>query len=328
MRSQTEPASKAANVFETLFPLVAFSLLPRHVQQLPIIDAGAHNGMDLLVPAAKLGHRAYAYEPSYWSLMALESNLRRSNISYGHWTRVADFRNAAPGTVRTQRAAVSDTSGKSVFLESALYGGVASTLGGAAAMPANYAAASRNRTVRTVRLDDELKQESDGIFLLKLDIQGAEYRALTGGADYLKRRRVYVIMLEFSPFLLLGNGASPLKLLQLLSIDLSYQCFARHFRPALLRNRSHDGLVMTLTDFSQSLSPVSTRKNKFGDWTDLTCVRLDLLCEGDAEQIERIIVRPWLRELCCQTKQGAAMQCQPKRSVRSPGDHVVYLWSM
>ena len=164
------------------------STLPRFYRSLPIVDVGAHTGGDLIVPAALRGHRVYAYEPTPRTFHALVGNLRRSNISFA--TKPRGFRNATAGTVLVRHAAVSDRSGFATLLQSPVYGGVANTLGGDAAMPASYLQGAYRRNVSTVRLDDELKEEVDGVFMLKIDSQGHEMSVLRARCDELEVHEV------------------------------------------------------------------------------------------------------------------------------------------
>ena len=124
-----------------------------------------------------------------------------------------------------RHAAASDRSGFATLLQSPVYGGVANTLGGEGAMPKQYLQGAYRRNVSTVRLDDELKEEVDGVFMLKIDSQGHEMSVLRGAEAYIRARPVYLIQLEFSPMGLKAAGVNPLDLLKFVSDDLGYQCF-------------------------------------------------------------------------------------------------------
>ena len=75
------------------------------------------------------------------------------------------------------------------------------------------------------KLSDELVNETEGVYLLKIDAQGHDMHVLRGAADYIRTHPVYVILLEFSPMLMKAGGVEPLDLLHLLYDDLGYQCF-------------------------------------------------------------------------------------------------------
>ena len=251
-------------------PLLS-NTLPQFYRSLPIVDVGAHTGGDLVVPAAVRGHRVYAYEPTRPTFHALVSNLRRNNVSM---TMKRDgFRHATAGTVLVRHAAVSDRSGSATLLQSDMYGGVANTLGGEGAMPRQYLQrGTTRRNVSTVRLADELSEEVDGVFMLKIDSQGHEMSVLRGAEAYIRARPVYLIQLEFFPMGLKAAGVDPLDLLTLVADDLGYQCFDMNRDRGIRRQ----ALSLSLEEFVAAYPPVSKR-NKFGEWTDLLCARLDLV---------------------------------------------------
>jgi FkbM family methyltransferase len=257
----------------SILPLVAHwrSMLPS-LQHLPLVDVGAHYGVDLVLPTARLGHRVYAYEPSMVTFRTLLFQLDRSNIT--HTASVDGFEAATGGTVYVCEAAVSNRAGTAQLTYSSLYQGVASTLGGTKALPKSYVGMGTKQVrVRTVRLTDELARETDGVFLLKIDAQGHEYHVLQGALEYARSRPIYAIMLEFCPMLLLAAKVEPIALLRLLTLEMGYQCFDNHRPGYLLPNQ----LSMTLEAFVDAHPPNSTRQHKFGEWTDLLCLRLDLL---------------------------------------------------
>lgn len=256
---------------------LTYNLLPPRIRRLPVVDVGAHFGEDLVIPSAKLGHRVYAFEPWQGSYLEMERNVKKYNLT---GTRsLHNFTNAPPGTVfMPSRTAVSNRTGKARLTVSPMYNGVANTLGGTKSMPAKYAAIATHQWVSTVRLSDVLADEIGGVYLLKIDAQGHEYHILKGAADYIRRRPVYMIMLEFTPFALTAQGVDPMALLKLLTEDFGYQCFdGRKFRPVWFQRQKHKRLAMTLEEFNASYNPEPRRHFRFGDWTDLTCLRFDLM---------------------------------------------------
>ena len=254
---------------KSLLPIIAhWSNMVPSLKDLPLVDVGSNTGDDVTIPAAKLGHRVYAYEPTPNTVQTLFGHLRAANVNYT--TRVEGFQFAQPGTVLVRPVAVSNFRGTRELTTSHLYGGVANTLGGTNALPTQYVEkGTRQVSVKTVRLGDELKREPRGVYLLKIDAQGHEWHVLRGVVEYALRRPIYFILLEFSPMLLGGAGIEPIQLLRLLTKGLDYQCFEGRNQPARLS--------MSLEKFVEAHPPNSTRRNKFGAWTDLLCVRLDLV---------------------------------------------------
>ena len=141
-------------------------------------------------------------------------------------------------------------------------------------MPARQAHISRQANVTLVSLDAELAAEANGVYLLKIDAQGNELSILRGAKRYLTSHAVPIIYLEYNPKGLSAAQASPLELLTLLTVELDYTCFdvregskadGRHVAP------------LALDAFVQKYSGHPTANNGYGPFTDLQCVRLDLL---------------------------------------------------
>lgn len=270
---------------KSLFAAVAYLLLPERLRLLPIVDVGTHYGLDLTIPAAQHGHRVYAYEPTPSVYNELVTNMRRKNLTS---TRSIEFFHGRVGKEGLRRqvllrpVAVSNTTGVANLTTSWAYSGVANTLSGPAGLPPSYVSMPgtfvKTLRVNTVRLSDELAPEKDGVFLLKIDAQGHELHVLRGAEEYIRSHDVYVILLEFSPFLLKAAHVDPMELLTLLTVDLGYQCFdGRRLQSRGFVHRERDTLSMTLEQFVAAYSAETTKKKRFGEWTDLLCVRLDLL---------------------------------------------------
>lgn len=253
---------------QTLLAAVAhWTAMAPNLASLPFVDVGTNTGVDMTIPAAKLGHRVYAYEPTPSVINTMKRYMDAQNVS---WTREArGFASAPNGTVLVRNVAVSDRVGKAEFTLTGLYNGVANTLGGKAALPKLYLdKGTKIVRVPIVRLSDELEQETQGVYLLKIDSQGHEEHVLRGIVDYARRYPVYIVLLEFTPMLLRASGTEPLQLLRLLSDELRMQCFEARNRP---RQRS-----MSLEAFA-AMHDSAKVSSKFGSSTDLMCVRLDLL---------------------------------------------------
>jgi len=130
------------------------------------VDGGAHVGLFTLVAATRVGPRGavLAFEPARWARRALLRNLALNGFD---WVRVYD-------------AALSDMTGVQAF---------ASFVGDAAALSSFVPASTRGarwERVPTVRLDDMLTDaELARLRLVKLDLEGAELRALRGAARIL-----------------------------------------------------------------------------------------------------------------------------------------------
>lgn len=142
-------------------------------------------------------------------------------------------RNAAAKTKRfgsraaLQCKALSDKLGTATFtLEAQQQGSLRNTTAGANAV-----------SVETTTLDHEFQHHRRSIFLLKLDLQGAEVLALRGAANLLRSQRITYMYVEFDPNLLRESGTSAAEYLALLHSH-GYAChnFRRRYTQPWLCN--------------------------------------------------------------------------------------------
>ena len=123
--------------------------------------------------------------------------------------------------------------------------------------------------VELVTLNEVLRHERDGVYLLKIDSQGHEYQILQGCAQYMRTHPVYMVFFEYFPKGLHAHGTNGMDLLELLR-HLGYTCF----------NAGGKGTPeVGALSFEEFISkyPVPRGRLGFGGFTDLACIRLDLL---------------------------------------------------
>lgn len=251
-------------------PLLTNPMLPQRFRRLPIVDVGANDGRDYTLPAARLGHRVYSFEPTP-SLYDKMLQRISSEPNLTHTSSLAGFEVARPGSVFLERGvAVSNRSGTATFTASVKGGGTANSLNGVRALPRTMRRHISATNVSLTTLSHVLSNEERGVFLLKIDAQGHEYHILQGARAYIEARPVYYILLEFYPKGLRAGGVDPISLLRLLTTDLGYQCFDLRCNP---RRAGHG--ARTLDAFVRAYPAVAA--NEFGSWTDLLCTRFDLL---------------------------------------------------
>jgi FkbM family methyltransferase len=251
-----------------------FKNVPKRWRRLPVVDIGAHDASDFTIPAAQLGHRVYTYEPTAHKAERILSKL--DGLGIAHTSELKGFARAKPGTVFFRVAsAVSEAAGWAMFSYTppgqAL--GVANSLN-RGAMPTRQRRISRQANVTLVSLNDELAAEVDGVYLLKIDAQGQELSILRGAKGYLASHTVPIVHLEYNPKGLAAAGASPLELLTLLTVELGYTCF--DMREGTKANGAHVP-PLALNAFAQKYSGHEKENNGYGRFTDLQCIRLDLL---------------------------------------------------
>lgn len=161
------------------------------------VDAGANLGVFTLFAAARVGPagRVLAFEPSGREFAQLERNVALNGL----------------GQVSLHRAALGEAAGEAELRVAEEGHAGHNTLGSGFAY--DVAEAARER-VAVVRLDDALAgmERCDAI---KLDIEGAELRALRGAAETLARLRP-VLAVEMSGASLAANGASVAEVMRFL----------------------------------------------------------------------------------------------------------------
>ena len=251
-----------------------FKNVPKRWRRLPIVDIGAHDASDFTIPAAQLGHRVYMYEPTAHKAENILGKL--DGLGIAHTSELKGFARAKSGTVLFRSAtAVSEAAGWAMFFFTppgqAL--GVANSLS-RGAMPTRQRHISRQANVTLVSLDDELAAEADGVYMLKIDAQGNELSILRGAKGYLTSHSVPIVHLEYNPKGLAAASASPLELLTLLTVELGYTCF--DMREGTKANGEHVP-PLALNAFVKKYSGHPNDNHGYGRFTDLQCIRLDLL---------------------------------------------------
>jgi FkbM family methyltransferase len=158
-----------------------------------VVDVGANQGLYTLF-LAKLVRRGkiFAFEPHPVLYEQLVTNVHENKIE----------------NIECLQAAVSNSSGTLTLQLGRL------NLGDNYIVSANAPSPARAQ-VKAVTLDELF--ETTRIDFLKIDIQGWEAAALTGGCNVLKKNRHIILFFEFWPFGLRRAGADPKQLLSYLS---------------------------------------------------------------------------------------------------------------
>jgi FkbM family methyltransferase len=244
-------------------PALTYGSLGQKYRGLPVIDIGAHNGLDYTIPAALLGHRVYSFEPTPSKYANIVAGMgRHRNIT--HYTSPLRFHAAPPGSVLLRPAtAASNRSGYQNFTITSALDGVGNSLV-AGALPGYMKKNSEQVEVELVTLDDVLRHEHHGVYLLKIDSQGHEYHILQGCQQYMRTHPVYMIFFEYYPKGLLAHGTDPITLLEFMR-HRGYTCF-----------NIRDSPVGALS-FEEFVAKYPATDHGWGKFTDLACIRLDLL---------------------------------------------------
>jgi FkbM family methyltransferase len=175
-RGNYEPASR--KLFRELLPSAEV-----------FVDAGAHIGLYSMLAGryGGPGLAVYALEPDPYNLRAFRWNQRLNRCR----------------NVRLMPAAVADRTGADRFLISEGTIGSSLILGRTNIGPTHFL------NVDTVSLDRLLQDVSFTAILVKLDIEGAEVRALQGMARTLQRAARTAVLCEINPEALAAGGRTP-----------------------------------------------------------------------------------------------------------------------
>lgn len=160
-----------------------------------VVDIGAHIGYYTLLFARLVGDRGkvYAFEPEPSNF-----NLLKQNIEINGYKNVALIQKA-----------VSNENGITRLYLSEINTGAATIIG--------TENDSQYIEIETTTLDDFLMNSEEEIDFIKIDIEGAESRAIEGMTSLLSRCEDLNIITEFNPILIEKSGIEPKEYLNLLS---------------------------------------------------------------------------------------------------------------
>lgn len=155
------------------------------------IDIGAHVGLYTISAAQRVGTegRVFAFEPDDENRRLLEENLRVNGIE--HVTVVPCGVCDRDGRLRLHRSPY-NTGDHQLF-----YPG----------------RGRRSNEIEVVRLDTFMQQQGGEVHLVKMDVQGAEARVITGMDEVMSGNRDIVLVVELSPWMLRDIGDDPVELL-------------------------------------------------------------------------------------------------------------------
>ena len=157
-----------------------------------VVDAGAHIGTYTLLASRAVGPtgRVIAIEPDPYNARALEANVRREGS----------------GNVTIVGKAVADAPGRARFQQS--LGTISSSFEARAGR-----GPFRELDTEVTSVDAELAGADIGPVVVKLDVEGAEPRALAGMADTIRRAGSVALFVEVNPSALEAAGSSEVALL-------------------------------------------------------------------------------------------------------------------
>jgi FkbM family methyltransferase len=186
-----------------------------------VVEVGGHIGYMTMFFSKLVGRagRVIVFEPGGNNLPYIRANV------------------AALGNVKIVESAVSDTDGSASFFEEALTGQNNSLLGDYERFEENRQGAFsseqyKSREVTTVRLDTFAGRHSIRPALMKIDIEGAEFMALTGAARMLAENR---------PMLLVEVTRRNAEVFRFL-VGLGYELFTPEGNPILRAGETNENV--------------------------------------------------------------------------------------
>jgi FkbM family methyltransferase len=157
-----------------------------------VVDAGAHIGTYTLLACRAVGStgRVLAIEADPYNVRALEPNIRRAGCA----------------NVTIVGKAVADAPGRARFQQS--LGTISSSFEARAGR-----GPFRQLDVEVTSIDAELKDVDVDALVVKLDVEGAEPRALVGTRETIARAGSVALFLELNPSALAASGSDETTLL-------------------------------------------------------------------------------------------------------------------
>jgi FkbM family methyltransferase len=153
-----------------------------------VLDVGAHIGYFSLLASTLTGPsgRVYAFEPEPRNRALLEKNV--ASNSRANVVVVPKAVSDSAGTARLQLHA-QNTGAHSLF-----------------SAPGTAAGSVE---IETVALGAWMKENNVEPSLIKLDLEGGEWRALEGMSDFVARKRPLALVLEYIPAAITRSGRDP-----------------------------------------------------------------------------------------------------------------------
>jgi FkbM family methyltransferase len=232
-----EQDSLELSIYKVFEPAEGRFLMNQISEGSSVVDIGANIGYYTLQFARKVGSRGhvYAFEPDPQNFVLLKKNIE-----------VNGYKNVTP-----VQMAVSDVSGVTRLYLST------ENKGDHRIFESDESRSSVE--IQSTLLDDYFRGSENKIDLIKMDVQGAEYRALMGMQGVLSRNPGIVLVTEFWPYGLIQSNADPKAYLDLL--------LSHGFELLEIRE---DGDVTKKVEPAELLLRL---KDKIGDSTNLLCSR-------------------------------------------------------
>jgi len=178
-----------------------------------VVDVGANIGYFTLLAARLVGPKGkvFSFEPEPLNFRYLTKNIELNNYSQ----------------VFAYQMAVSNKNGKTKLYLCDYDSGhhTINKYEGVKAYSRGRPTRKHSVEIETVVLDDFLKEKTNHIDVVKIDVEGAELLVIKGMEEILKKNRNIKILLEFFPLLLRKMESSPEELIKMLSQKYDFNIF-------------------------------------------------------------------------------------------------------
>lgn len=162
-----------------------------------VVDIGAHIGYYSLLASTLVGKtgKVFAFEPDPSNLRLLHQNVTSNKL-----TNVRVIDKAVTNSCKQLKFYISgDNKGDNRLFP--------------------YKHLDKSISIESITLDSHFPKSNNHIDFIKIDIQGAEVKALLGMPKILKNNPNIILMLEFWPYGFAQNSTSAVQLLDILSFN-------------------------------------------------------------------------------------------------------------
>lgn len=179
-----------------------------------VIDLGSNIGYFTLLAAQHVGPtgKVFAFEPEPTNFFYLKKNIGINNFNNAHAFQMA----ASNKNGKTKLYICSYDSGHHTIEQ---YGGIEAYRQG-------RPSTKKHIEVSTVALDEFLKNKTERVDVIKMDVEGAEALAVSGMKNILHSNPDIKMLIEFFPLLMKNMGSSPGKYIQSLLEEFKFSIYA------------------------------------------------------------------------------------------------------
>lgn len=219
-----------------------------------VVDLGANIGYFTILAAKLVGRngKVFAFEPGPKNFEYLSKNIELNNYQ----------------NVKVEQKAVSDRNGKTKLFLCPYDSGhhTINQSNGIEAYRLGRPGKVSSIDIETVALDNYLKEKTEKVNVMKIDIEGAEALAFSGMKEILARNKDIRIFLEFFPLLIEKMGNSPQEFIESLLKDfnifvIGHDYSMRKFNKEIMKVENYEEIRQLLKDETGHINLYLTRSS-------------------------------------------------------------------